>query len=445
MTMNCGLKIRVAISLIVTVVFATTTRAITLENQDNNFDRWMYPFNSTPGNRASASMFAAFDAPDFDERDGQIILGWNTASLGFPTQLGPSDYSIISAQVVATVDRHLVFAYDPTYDVYASYVDGDIDADPGRPLELHGVATRNGYTLGFSDPTDFAEGGPFQDVRSGNYFEMRNLFASDFDGGLPRDISNNVDLGNDGASGFDPNPWSIGQALGVMPGDDVPINTDYVFELDLSNEDVVSYMQEQLNEGHLFFAASSLQDGGSQGNPAIPAFFSNTSFGSLGPIARLSLDVRIFRNWQNTQESGSWSDTTRWNAPDGSPQPYWDARLSNVAPLSDQTALITSNTMVNSVEVSAAGEFSLQIAAGANLAVTDQFTAFAGGIVSGSGTITGDLFIEGGLVSPGDEASSVVVSSLTAGSAIPEPQSAAILLMGFLLCISLPRAIRQGE
>src|SRR5262245_15265932 len=77
------------------------------------FDRWMYPFNGTPATRNLASTFNAIaQAPDFDNKDGQLIIAVNTVAAGIPANQGPSNYQIASLRVTATHFEG-VFQYDP--------------------------------------------------------------------------------------------------------------------------------------------------------------------------------------------------------------------------------------------------------------------------------------------------------------------------------------------
>jgi hypothetical protein len=121
-------------------------------------DRWMYPFAFTGGTRDLAPTFGAIGSPGFDNRDGQFVIGFDTAGQ-IPTGLGPGTYQIISATVRAMVGSPSGFEYDPTYDTYRTYLAPEnpnslADSDIGRPIELHGLGFRNGYTHLSFGPTD---------------------------------------------------------------------------------------------------------------------------------------------------------------------------------------------------------------------------------------------------------------------------------------------------
>jgi len=92
-------------------------------------DRWMYPFNATPGTRGEAAVFTSLDIPEFDEfdeRDGQALLGFDT-SLEVPVDLPLSDYTVTAARLTIMNEGDENFLFDPTYDSYRTYLD---PADP---------------------------------------------------------------------------------------------------------------------------------------------------------------------------------------------------------------------------------------------------------------------------------------------------------------------------
>jgi hypothetical protein len=248
------------------------------------FDRWMYPFNATPGVRATGLTFGAFGDPTFDQRDAQVLLGFDTSGIGGV----PVGYAITGAKLTLTTAADNSFQYDPTYDAHITY-DAGVDTDTGRPIEIYGVGLRGGFTgltlddasadpTLFKEQTSFSAPGP---PSSG----VRRAFASDYDGGIARDVSNNV-LG-----AFDPNPWAVGQITGLTPGGNVPINTAITFDLDLANPDVVAYLVDGVNDGELFLAASSLHPAAQGGPPTYPVFYLDAGGVSLGDTATLELEL----------------------------------------------------------------------------------------------------------------------------------------------------------
>ena len=238
-----------------------------------NLDRWMYPFNGTPGTRTTAPLFGSLDGdPSFDQRDAQLLLGFNTASGGttsIPTGQGSANYAISAATVTLTVAGG-DFKYDPTYDARDTYV-SVADGDLGRPIELYGAAFRNGYsTLSFGSnddvPPGYEETSPFSPPGPPSA-GARHVFAADIDsGGSLRDVSNNV------LDGFDPLPFSVGQTS-LSAGSTVPLGTTYTFALNLANADVRAYLQEALDSGVLGLVATSLSAASFGGPPTYPIFY----------------------------------------------------------------------------------------------------------------------------------------------------------------------------
>jgi len=215
-----------------------------------NFDRWNYPFNFTPGARTAASTFSSGFVPGmFDDRDAQFLNSFITASQVAPGQ-GASNYIITSAVATATVTGG-EFDYDNVYS-------------EGASIDLFGTGFRGGlnafaygddFTFGFGDPTS-------EDVR--------NAYATDNAGGSLRDVSNNI------RDGFTPTPFAIGNILGETPGTTVTGSGQLVeFTLDLNNPDVVSYLQNALNDGILSLSLTSLHPADQTGQGAFPVFGTN--------------------------------------------------------------------------------------------------------------------------------------------------------------------------
>ena len=64
----------------------TTDYDVTIDPVD--FDRWMYPFNGTPGSRNAASTFSAIGSwptDNLDNKDATMIIAVDTAAAGIPT------------------------------------------------------------------------------------------------------------------------------------------------------------------------------------------------------------------------------------------------------------------------------------------------------------------------------------------------------------------------
>lgn len=257
------------------------------------FDRWMYPFNVTSGIRATGSTFGAINNPAFDDHDAQILIGFDTAG-GIPTGQSPANYDIqaITVSLTTANPTDQSFELDSTYDALATYLDSTADNDAGRPVELYGVGTRNGF-IGLS----FVDGGagpPFFEENESFGFpgpprsEARHVFPSDYAEGTPRDISNSV------RNSIETNPWAVGTVEGLDDGNAVPRDSALTFSLDVSNPDVMAYLQNGLNDGELFFSVVSMHSSVQGSSAGIPVFhLGDANRQSAGEIASMSIDYQI--------------------------------------------------------------------------------------------------------------------------------------------------------
>jgi len=238
-----------------------TADAAVLQLNSPTFDRWVYPFNFTPGTRATASAFGAVGTGPgvFDDRDGQFYLHYDTSSAtgDFAPGQGVGNYQVdgLTLRLTAVSVSGSVF-YDPSYDPVSTY-GGGTDSDPSRPFELFGAGFRNGFMA-----STFGETGPHS-IGDPTIPGTRNVFASD---ALGNDVSNNFT--NFGGSAFDVDPFAVGTASTLNPGDAITAGTVFEFDVNLADADIANYVQEGLNSGGLSFVLTSLQET-TQTNPTI--------------------------------------------------------------------------------------------------------------------------------------------------------------------------------
>ena len=263
-------------------------------------DRWIYPFNITPGSRINAPTFGAVGSEGFDERDGQFLIAVDTQSMGIESGLAQSSYQIENASLIIT-DSVGGYRFDGTYDSFQTYLEPDNanyvnDEDRGRPLELYGSAFRNDFEeFGWPDGGAKTEAPVFS---AGSSFgpsarATRNVFAADAKG---LDVSNNVDSLNQGANGFDPIPFAVAQInQGDSPlaaGAEVPAGAKLVFDINLSDADVVSYLQSSLSKGQLGFIVTSMHGTGLMGaGDPFPNPVTANHFAAAGPVLQLSVSI----------------------------------------------------------------------------------------------------------------------------------------------------------
>lgn len=224
-------------------------QATTTTYAQPTFDRWNYPFNFTPGIRTAATTFSGendgFPPNFFDDRDGQFLNSFVTAGNYTPGR-GSSNYLITEATFTATL-------IGGTFDY-------DTVRNDGASIELFGTGFRNGlnafaygetFSWGFGDPTTES---------------IRNAYATDAAGGTRRDVSNEI------RDGFVSTPFAIGQIAGEVPGTVAGAGQLVTFTLDLTNPDVVAYLQDSLNEGIVSLTISSLHNVIQGDASAAPAF-----------------------------------------------------------------------------------------------------------------------------------------------------------------------------
>lgn len=267
------------------LTFSTTANADSLTIDAPSIDRWMYPFNGTPGTRANASVFGApGNQPTFDDLDAQFLVAFDTSAI--PTDRGAANYLVTNAALTLTISIGDGFNYDPTSDSYTTHLDPadpefTADSDAGRPITLSGVSYRNGFTSStFLENTAFAPAGP---PASG----VRSAYAADFDGGGLRDISNNV------FQRFDPVFFAIGQTSGTVPGARVAGDTIFTFTIDLANPGVLGYVQTALNAGKLDLMATGLFDAAFGGAATYPQFYTKENALYQPGDTSLSLEYTI--------------------------------------------------------------------------------------------------------------------------------------------------------
>ncbi len=256
-------------------------------------DRWMYPFNSTPGSETSAPSFGAIQIAGFDDRDGQFLLGWDTTGV-IPAGQALENYRISSARLRLTVSIDMQFKYDPTADSFVTLLDRTDpqfvqDSDPGKPVELFGVGFRNGWSVAtFGENSKFG-GTPLVPPAEG----ARNVFPARFDdAGVATDISRQV------RQRFDVTAMAIGLTNAVTPGQLVPAGTVLTFDVDFCNPTTRSYFQRALAGGKLMLIVSSLEpaqggpDGGT-GIPTYPAFHTKENLLDSAFAPKLELDLIV--------------------------------------------------------------------------------------------------------------------------------------------------------
>lgn len=291
-----------AIGLFGVSVFASTGLAQVLQGQMAPLDdRWMYPFNTTPGTRFTASNFGTILLPGFDDYDAQFLIGFDTTGL-VPPGLGVQRYHIESVVLRIAVSNDQEFRFDPTVDSFESYLDPAdpsfvIDADAGRPIELFGTAYRGEFALGVPfDALNWTEteafgNDPVIPPAQGSRFVYNAVFDL---GGSPIDVSSRISVG------FDVEPFAVGVIQGVAVGDLVPADSVVSLAVNPCLGGADAFLRRSLDQGVLRLTVASLHDaaggpGGPIGDFTFPVYYTreNPLAQTLGFVPTLELRIRI--------------------------------------------------------------------------------------------------------------------------------------------------------
>lgn len=261
-------------------------------------DRWMYPFNFSAGEETRASLFAAISQPGFDDRDGQLLVGFDTAEF-IPAGRGRLSYKVLSATLKVYVENDNAFFYDPTPDPLASsFAPNDPeyvpDADPSKPIEVWPVGYRNGATASsFMEDSGFG-GTPDVSPAQG----ARNVFPSLLDHAqVATDVSNQV------RTRLPASPIALGRLIGLngelAPGTLVPQGSEVRFTLAGATSANTVYLQNALDTGLVRLLVTTLEPtsggpGGGTGGVTYPRIYTKESAAAaLGYAPSLTLEVAV--------------------------------------------------------------------------------------------------------------------------------------------------------
>ncbi len=312
------MKRRILLTLgLIAFADAALAQLFTVNYAQPSMDRWMYPFNASPGARPTAPVFGTLgDEAGVDSRHGQFLLGFEVGG-NIPAGLGATNYIIRRATLRATISRDKAFRFDPTFDAFTTFFPTNDpaftpDADVGRPIELFGTGFRNDFTA-----ETFAEDAPFGSSASGG----RNAFAAGYStNGTLVDVGNNIGKTNAAFPVFEVHSFAIGQAVGVAAGELVPSGTTIRFELNLTDPFVRQYLQEGCDSGRLRFTITGLHTSEFGGAPAWPEFYTRDSV--LGTPPTLEIEGVAIR--PNDSDG------------DGLPDDWEQACFSSLAPTADE-------------------------------------------------------------------------------------------------------------
>lgn len=246
-------------------------------------DRWMYPFNATPGTRQAASTFGYWSSLDdaFDNRDGQMVITFDTDGDLAPGSA--SAWRVVSAKVTVQLSNEGI-RLDTTPDDWRNFVEAGNedfipDADPGQPIELFGTGYRGGY-----DAASWFETAPFGQGDT-------TLPGARFAHALGWRDGSFVDVSNHVREGWNPVPFAVGVVDGLPDGQVIPIDSVFEFELDVQSPGVEAYVLEGLDVGTVAFTITSMTEVEVMGG-TFPLFYCRENIAvDFGIASAATLDI----------------------------------------------------------------------------------------------------------------------------------------------------------
>jgi hypothetical protein len=286
----CARNAFVAAALPLVLAAGASAQPVNADWATPTLDIWMYPFASNGGVRPVASVFAATGIEGFDDRDGQFLIGYDTAPT-IPAGLGASSYRVISARLTIRNAADQLFVYDPTFDALQTYFpESDpeyvADTDAGRPVEVFPVGFRNGFTLlTYQENSPFG-GPPLVPPAEG----ARNAFPATFDANGAVDLSRNV------RQRLEAIPMGVATTASVEVGQSVPADVDFTLEFDLASPDAQSYLRSCLDAGRIDLMVTSLYPV-QQGVLTSPAYYTKEAPFGVPPRFEISVCVGAPADW----------------------------------------------------------------------------------------------------------------------------------------------------
>ena len=276
-------------SLLVVMSIASTAPAITSNWTTSQLDVWFYAEALSAGNRALGPTFIGglevaggeFVPRSVQEpaRAGMALVAFDT-STQIETGLAPARYAISTVTLTATWTNDGVASTALRYDdspithtqLLAEASSGNFTTQ--RPMEVYGIGFRDGYS-GF-ECTDSTFGPPLLDEISHPYsagdggYIAYPIVGSQSQAAAYVDVTNSITGGfSESEVGhitqpFTPMPWAIGTA-NLSPGDVIPDNTTFTFDIDMEAPGRLQYVQQSLADGGVGFFLSSLHNTGEFG------------------------------------------------------------------------------------------------------------------------------------------------------------------------------------
>ena len=248
-------------------------------------DVWVYTFGQGAFATVAPTYAGDFSDP-FPDRFATYFLTFDTNGLiedpSRPVRV--TSFSLETSMLnSSSFDQSNGVIYDASYDPVATYLNPQLDQDPGRPMELYAVGYRNRFDLESWRAANFPVTGT----------DGYNAIPVDFPPGqsAERDISNSV---NDA---MDTHPLAIGTTTNLIGP---PGGTQRVLDLarwtfasgDLSTDES-AYLAAEIVSGSVSFMLSSMQLAGFEGMGGDEIYPRWATLETPFPVADASLVITI--------------------------------------------------------------------------------------------------------------------------------------------------------
>jgi len=251
-------------------------------------DQWVYHrlSGTQAGSWTDAALFTKRGISGSEEDRAAAYHAGYSLSGSIPAGLGASSYGIHSARLTLEVVEVVPakdgegnitqeVIYDPTYDSWKTHLlpsddnyaaDHVADSDPGRPICLFGFGLTNGYErLSFDPNGGQAATPPLYNEFTNPMVETappfsRNAFPLSFDNeGHVISVNNNV------YEGVEANPWAVASITGKSAGEAIAAGDTLIFDLDVNDPNIQTYLQRSLDAGQLGLVVSALHQTSTDG------------------------------------------------------------------------------------------------------------------------------------------------------------------------------------
>jgi hypothetical protein len=234
--MTCSFASRFATAIAVAIGITTLAHAdVTIDTP--LYDRYHYPFAPDGGTRATANTFST-NVPNFDNRDAEFLVRWDTAAAGIAPGQAPVSYTVTGVTITLWHVNNVAFQWDTRTPV-------------NNKLQVFGMGVNS---PNFTKAT-WTENTPYEGQAGAPGGPERNPHPLNID-----DTAPTQNVSNDLAA----TEWGLGEPIyGTAAGEYNPGGTPppapfpVTYTLNIANARVLAYVQQSLADGYIDFVFST--------------------------------------------------------------------------------------------------------------------------------------------------------------------------------------------